>query len=221
MQALEEIAENARLNFEAQTKARDKALSQTRVLIRHCAHAIRAVHREERVTALEELSQAQALVFSLQSDLEVYPQLYHAGYTQDALKEFAEAKITFAFIFNEELPSPGELRLGYGTYLQGLAEANGELRRRCLDILRHGYSEEAERLLGAMDDIYAILVTMDFADAITGGLRRLTDIVRSINERTRGDLTITLRESHLENSLKRLEEQMKNGDWKTDHHPSI
>ena len=113
------------------------------------------------------------------------------------------------------------MRLGYGTYLQGLAEANGELRRRCLDILRHGYSEEAERLLGAMDDIYAILVTMDFADAITGGLRRLTDIVRSINERTRGDLTITLRESHLENSLKRLEEQMKNGDWKTDHHPSI
>lgn len=218
MQIFEEIAENARINFEAQTKARDKALSQTRVLVRHCAHAIRAVHREECDTALEELSLAQTLVSSLQSDLDSYPQIYFAGYTQDALKEYAEAKITFALIFNEKLPMPEELKLGYDTYFQGLAEANGELRRRCLDILRHGYSEEAERLLGVMDDIYAILVTMDFADAITGGLRRLTDIVRTINERTRGDLTITLRESHLENSLKRLEEQMKNGDWKTNHH---
>jgi translin len=93
--------------------------------------------------------------------------------------------------------------------LKGLAETNGELRRRCLDILRHGYSEEAERLLAFMDDIYAILVTMDYADAITDGLRRLTDVARSINERTRGDLTINLRQEHLEQSLKQLETRLK------------
>jgi translin len=99
--------------------------------------------------------------------------------------------------------------LEYATYLQWLAEVVGELRRRCLDILRHGHSAEAERLLGFMDDIYAILVTMDYPDAITGGLRRLTDIVRSLNERTRGDMTISVRQDHLEDSLERLSQRLE------------
>jgi translin len=216
-EALEGIAECARQAFEAQTLCRDRALSQTRIMIRHCAHAIRAVHRQEREVAQAELAHAHTLMSSLRNDLQDYPQLYYAGYTQDALKEYAEANITYALIFNEDLPSPEKLGLAYDTYLQGLAEANGELRRCCLDILRHGYSEEAERLMSVMDDIYAILVTMDFADAITGGLRRLTDIVRTINERTRGDLTITLRQSHLEANLKHLEEQLNHVQWQTKH----
>ncbi len=208
MQTLEEIAERSRQIFEVQTQRRDRALAQARLLVRHCAHAIRAVHREEKDSALDELEQARQIVFSLQEDLQNFPQIYYAGYTQDALKEFAEARIVFALVFKESLPSPQDLNIGCDTYLQGLAEANGELRRRCLDILRHGYSEEAERLMSLMDDIYAVLVTIDFADAITGGLRRLTDIVRSLNERTRGDLTLILRQSHLEENLKRLENQM-------------
>jgi translin len=93
--------------------------------------------------------------------------------------------------------------------MNGLAEAAGELRRRCLDILRHGYSQEAERLLDHMDNIYAVLVTMDYPDAVTGGLRRQTDIVRSVTERTRGDLTISLRQEHLEQSLSHLESRLK------------
>jgi translin len=106
---------------------------------------------------------------------------------------------------DESLPSPEELGLEPATFLQGLAEAAGELRRRCLDILRHGHSEEAERLLGHMDDIYAVLVTMDYPDAITGGLRRLTDIVRGVTERTRGDMTISLRQDKLERAMQKLE----------------
>ncbi|HEC61005.1 MAG TPA: haloacid dehalogenase, partial [bacterium] len=142
-------------------------------------------------------------------DLAQHPDLYHAGYTQDALKEYAEANIVCALLEDNELPTPEELTLEYATYLKGLAEAAGELRRRCLDILRHGHSQEAERLLNNMDDIYAVLVTMDYPDAITGGLRRLTDIVRSINERTRGDMTLSLRQEHLEESLKRLETKLE------------
>jgi translin len=208
MQHLEEISERIRLAFEVRTVARDRALAQARTLTRHCANAIRAIHRDESSLALENLEEARLLAEALRADLAPYPELYYAGYTQDALKEYAEASTVYALITGAPLPTPEALGLHHATYLQGLAEAAGELRRRCLDILRHGHSDEAERLLNHMDDIYAILVTMDYPDAITGGLRRLTDIVRGVNERTRGDMTISLRQEQLENSLRRLEDRL-------------
>lgn len=210
MQNLDAIAERIRQSFEARTAARDRALSQARTLTRSCANAIRAVHRDERDAARQHLEEARRLAESLRQNLDGFPDLYYAGYTQDALKEYAEASIVFALIGGEALPTPEDLGLEYATYLQGLAEAAGELRRRCLDILRHGHSQEAERLLSHMDDIYAVLVTMDYPDAITGGLRRLTDIVRGINERTRGDMTLSLRQGHLEASLERLYDRLEN-----------
>ena len=209
MQNLDDIAERIRQSFETRTLVRDQALTRARTLTRHCANAIRAIHRDERANAHEHLGAARDLANSIHKDLADFPDLYDTGYTQDALKEFAEANSVFALVYDQPLPSPDELRLEYATYLQGLAEAAGELRRRCLDILRHGHSEEAERLLSHMDDIYAVLVTMDFPDAITGGLRRLTDIVRGVNERTRGDMTLSLRQEHLEQSLKRLEKRLE------------
>ncbi len=208
MQNLDEIAERIRHSFDARTQARERALAQARSLTRYCAHAIRAVHRQEHQIARENLEHAHALVKAIQSELERFPDLYHAGYTQDALKEYAEANIVYALILGNSLPSPEDLQMEHATYLKGLAEATGELRRRCLDILRHGYSDEAERLLSHMDDIYSVLVTMDYPEAITSGLRRLTDVVRSVNERTRGDMTLSLRQQHLEDSLRRLEDQL-------------
>ena len=208
MQKLDEIIEQIHQSFEARTNARDQALAQARKLTRHCAHAIRAIHRSEVELAKAKLGDARILVESLNQNLVDFPDLYYAGYTQDALKEFAEANITYALITNGELPAPEELGLQHVTYLKGLAETAGELRRRCLDILRHGHSAEAERLLSQMDEIYAALVTMDYPDAITGGLRRLTDIVRGVTERTRGDLTLSLRQERLEERLRSLEAQL-------------
>jgi translin len=208
MKELDNIAEEIHLSFEATTAARERALTQARTLTRHCATSIRAVHRDEQEEAQRHLIEAAKLAKSLRSDLVVYPDLYYAGYTQDALKEFAEASIVYALVTGENLPSPGDLNLANATYLNGLAESVGELRRRCLDILRHGYSEEAERLMAHMDDIYAVLTTMDYPDAITGGLRRQTDIVRSVTERTRGDLTLSLRQQHLEQTMNRLEDRL-------------
>jgi translin len=208
MQNLDEISERIRQSFEARTAARDRALAQTRALTRHCANAIRAIHREDQELAKQNLAEAGLLANSLRENLAGYPDLYYAGYTQDALKEFAEANIVFALVQDNDLPEPERLGVEYATYLQGLAEAAGELRRRCLDILRHGHSDEAERLLSHMDDIYAILITMDYPDAITGGLRRLTDLVRGVTERTRGDMTISLRQEQLERSMRRLEDNL-------------
>jgi translin len=209
MQHLDQIAERIRRSFDARTEARDHTLTQTRKLTRHCANAIRAIHRDERDLAAQNLDEARRLAESLRNNLSGYPDLYYTGYTQDALKEYAEASITCALLQDGVLPAPEELSLEPATYLQGLAEAAGELRRRCLDILRHGHSEEAERLLSYMDDIYAVLVTMDYPDAITGGLRRLTDIVRGVTERTRGDMTISLRQEQLEKSLQHLETRLE------------
>jgi len=209
MDRLEEIAENIHQAFEARSNTRDKALSQARTLTRYCADTIRAVHRNEFDLAKKHLDQASNLAKSLYSDLEDYPDLYYAGYTQDALKEYAEASIVYALVNNKELPSPQDLGLENATYLNGLAEAVGEFRRRCLDILRQGYSKDAEQLLQHMDDIYSVLITMDYPNAITGGIRRQTDIARSIIERTRGDLTLSLRQEHLEKSMQRLEGKIK------------
>ncbi|MDH5505614.1 MAG: haloacid dehalogenase [Anaerolineae bacterium] len=208
MNQLNAIAEQIHKSFETHTAARDQALSQARTLTRYCAHAIRAVHRDEREEASQKLQAAGELVNALQSSLAEYPSIYFAGYTQDALKEFAEANIAYALVDSGNLPTPQELNLEENTYLKGLAEAAGELRRRCMDILRHGHSEDAERLMEYMDEIYAVLVTMDYPDAVTGGLRRLTDICRGITERTRGDITLSLRQGRLEEKLRRLEEKL-------------
>ena len=204
MQEFDGLMEKAKKIFDERTAARDQALSQARQLTRLSAHTIRAIHRDDSVQAEELLMEARILTLNIQRDLAAYPDLYYAGYTQDAIKEFAEASLTCALIENRPLPQPEELGIEYATYLNGLAETIGELRRKCLDILRMGYSEDAERLLNAMDDIYNVLVTMDYPDAITSGLRRQTDLVRGIIERTRADLTLSLREQHLQEALQKF-----------------
>jgi translin len=210
-QKLEDIADKIHQSFEVCTEERDRALAQARTLTRHCANAIRAVHRDEQSLAREHLDEARQLVQALRSNLANLPDLFYAGYTQDALKEYAEAALVFALINNNDFPSPSDLLLEPATYLQGLAEAVGELRRRVLDMLLKDNPTEAGRLLAEMDDIYAILVTMDYPDAITGGLRRLTDVARGIIERTRGDFTLSLRQERLENSIRDFEKRL-------DHH---
>jgi translin len=221
MPNLDSVAERIRQDFDARTAARDRALANARLLTRHSALAIRAVHRDEEGPMNENLSAAGGLAEVLRKELAAFPDLFYAGYTQDALKEFVEASVTCALIKDQPLPNPEDLQVEYFTYLNGLAETVGELRRRCLDILRHGYSEEAERLLTHMDDIYELLVTMDYPDAITNGLRRQTDVARSIIERTRGDITFSLRGEHLEQAISRLSAEMDGGKVRPPNEPAV
>src|SRR5512146_506505 len=211
MHKLENISESIRQRFDERTAAREKALASARQLTRACSLAIRAVHRGETDLMGTHLDQARMLAETLREELAEFPDLYHAGYTQDALKEFVEANVTCALIQNLPLQRPEELDVTGFTHLNGLAEVVGELRRRTLDILRHGYSQEAERLLSIMDEIYSVLVTMDYPDAITNGLRRQTDLARGIIEKTRGDITFSLRGEHLEQAIGRLSSQLQGG----------
>lgn len=211
MHKLEMIAERIRQNFDVRTSKRDEALKQARQLTRACSLAIRAVHRDDLEAMDANLAEAQTLADNLRDELKEHPELFFAGYTQDSLKEFVEANVTCALIQNQPLQTPEELGVEDATYLNGLAEVVGELRRRTLDILRSGYSQEAERLLGYMDEIYSVLVTIDYPDAITNGLRRQTDLARGIIEKTRGDVTASLRGQQLTEAIRGLSSQLNGG----------
>jgi translin len=208
MSQLDTIAQRIQADFEARNDARDEALRRSRELIRTCATAIRASHRDEWDTAHDLLAEADKIAQELQEALAPYPDLLSAGYTQDALKELVEAHVTFALASNAPIPEPEALGMCYSVYLNGLCEGASEMRRRCLDEMRRGEMVEAERLLKAMDEIYDILVTFDFPDAITGGLRRRVDQLRGVLERTRGDLTNSLRQDRLAQALEEFEERV-------------
>ena len=214
MHKLERIADQIRQKFDLRNAKRDQALALARQVIRACSLSIRAVHRDEKDVMANHLAEARMLADQLRDGLVDHPELFYAGYTQDALKEFVEANVTCALIQNQPLQTPEDLQVEETTYLNGLAEVVGELRRRILDILRSGYSEEAERLLGIMDEIYSVLVTMDYPDAITNGLRRQTDLARGIIEKTRGDVTQSLRSKHLTQAIRELSEKLNGASGK-------
>jgi translin len=206
---LDEIERWARSEFEMRNAAREKALSQSRELTRTCANTIRAVHRRDFEQAHTLLAAAKTLSDGLAQNLAPYPDLFYTGYVQDAQKEYVEATATLSLISGEPMPSPQEIGVAAAPFLNGLAETVGELRRFVLDKLRRGELEGSEALLQMMDDIYSLLVTIDYPDALTGGLRRTTDAARGILERTRGDLTFALRQQELELSLARVEQQIQ------------
>lgn len=195
---LSDLSARLRDHFEAKTQARERAMASSRNAIRSCGNAIRALHRYEIDAAATMLSDAQNQLDDARRALVDQPDVLHAGFVHDAEKELAEARITFALVTDQEFPTLESLDLPPAAFVKGMAEAIGEIRRHILDLMRHGELKRCEELLGAMDDMYYVLVSMDYPDGITGGLRRLTDVARSIIERTRGDFTT----SSIQNALR-------------------
>ena len=195
------VSAEARAFFAQKHAARERALSLSRAVGQQSANAIRSAHRHEFEEARALLESARGAVAEMREAQEAHPDVYYAGFVQDSQKEYAEAHATLAFITRAPLPTPGDLGVAYAAYLNGLGEAIGEMRRFILDSLRHGDSSRCEELLDLMDGIYTQLFTMDFPEAITGGLRRTTDAMRGILERTRGDLTTALGQQALEQRI--------------------
>ncbi len=200
---LGDLGESLRQSFDAKTSAREQGLAASRTAIRSCGNAIRALHRYEADRARELIEEARASLDEARSALKPHPELLHAGFVHDAEKEFAEACITRSLVLQEAFPSIEELNVSTAAFVKGMAEAIGEVRRHLLDLLRRGELKRCEELLGAMDEIYYLLVSLDYPDGITLGLRRLTDIARSIIERTRGDFTTSSIQSGLRDALER------------------
>jgi len=195
---------SVRARLEERYRAREEALLLSRQALRLAANAIRAVHRGEFPEAEGLLAQSAELLHQAAQTLQAHPDILYAGFLQDAQKEFCEGALTLALVAGRPLPSPQELGVDVAPYLNGLGEAVGELRRHLLDSLRRGDVARGEGLLAAMDEIYGHLVTLDYPEAVTGGLRRTTDMVRGILERTRGDLTLASLQRELEGKLEDL-----------------
>lgn len=192
-----------RAELDSRFAAREVALTRGRDLIRASANAIRALHRGETEVAAERLAEADQLRDEIFASMEDQPAMFHAGFVSDAVKELAEAHITRALFAGEPLPGPEKLGIDPVPWLHGLGEAVGELRRRMLDQLRAGELAEAEQLLVAMDDIVDQLAEIDYPDGMTAGLRRTTDVARSLTERSRADLTTTVVQERLRARLER------------------
>jgi len=198
---LKNIAAELRPCFAAEDEAREKALKTCRQVIRHSGDAIRAVHRQDQDKARQLLNSAHQLLQELSNDLAGHRRLLHSGFVHDAQKELAEGYITLSLIADEKLPRPGQLEVSNAAYLIGLGESVGELRRYILDSLRRNDFSRCEELLGIMEEVHGVLMTMDFPELLAHGLRRNTDSIRGIIERTRGDLTVSLRQRALEARL--------------------
>lgn len=206
---LDSVGQKAIASLQLKHAARELALPKSRGAIRFCANSIRATHRRDFDLARDLLQQASALLAEMANDLRAQQDVFYAGFVQDAQKEFAEASAFFALTQHHPLPEAPELAIGWAPYLNGLGEAIGELRRFILDQLRRGNIESCENYLRYMDDIYALLTSVDYPDAITLGLRRTTDTARSILEKTRGDLTLAVEQTHLQQAMLALREELK------------
>lgn len=200
---ISDLGDRLRAEFDGKTAARERALTSARDAIRSCSNAIRAMHRHEIDQAKKLIDQAQRHLDDAREALAGHPEILHAGFVHDAEKELVEARITFALTTDAEMPSHDELGIGPAAYAKGMAEAIGELRRHILDLMRQGDLKRCEQLLANMDEIYFLLTSMDYPDAVTHGLRRLTDVARSIIERTRGDFTTSSIQSSLRDALER------------------
>jgi translin len=201
LENLGSITELLRKTLTARDEAREKMLPLCRDCIRYCSNAIRAVHRQEFTEAKELLKTARETLAGAQKTVESYSELNNTGIIRDAQKEYAEANITLALVTGRTLPRPKTLGVDAAAYLNGMGESVGEIRRYLLDMMRQGDLSRGDELLTAMDEIYSVLVTMDFPDAISGGLRRTTDMVRGVLERTRSDLTLAVMQKALETKL--------------------
>src|ERR1700675_1688569 len=200
---LDELARDLHERFDRRMHAREQALPAARRAIRSCANAIRAIHRAEWVTAHRLMDEARTALDEGLGAAAEQPEIRSGGYLQDAQKEYAEARITEALVTGAEIPTPDIVGVEDAPYLNGMAEAIGEGRRHVLDLFRHRDVDGGEALLEAMEDLYGVLVTIDYPDAITGNLRRSTDVARSLIEKTRGDLSIAFVQRDLHDTLDR------------------
>ena len=209
MSDLQTIGRAAQEYLATKFTAREKALPKSRAAIRLCANAIRAAHRGEFAQSDKLLTEAGGLLRDMALDLREHQDIFYAGFVADAQKEYSEAALTTALMQRQAPPTPDVLGVEWAPYLNGLGEAVGELRRYILDRMRQGRLEGCEELLADMDEIYSQLITLDYPDAITGNLRRTTDAVRGMLEKTRGDLTLAVSQERLNDAMNRVHESLR------------
>lgn len=198
----DDIIAGLRPEMESRHQAREVALRDCRLLIQISSKCIRSIHRRQFDAAEELLEEAREIARKARAEMAPHPKILHASYLRDAEKEMVEAAAVMAIVLDRPLPTPDELGVEIVSYLNGMGEASSECRRYVLDEMRRGSLTEAERLFGQMESIYDLLITIDYPDSLTGGLRRTCDALRAVIERTRSDLTMTQVQRELMDELR-------------------
>jgi translin len=209
MRGMNEICDHIRVRFDDMDRAREHSLGLSRRIIRNSGDAIKAIHRGEWDRADELVQETGNLVKQVNELLSDKPDIYYSGYVGNAQTEYAEVSILRAVLRDTPIPSPRELTIDDAAYLNGVGDAIGELRRHILDQIRKGRPEEGEKYLDVMDEFYTELMSFDYPDAITHGLRKKTDVARSLIERTRGDLTNALQVKDLKSAMEKFGKEIK------------
>lgn len=205
---LSEISSRLFKNFEAKDNARERSLKLSRNVTRLSGKAIKSVHRKEMDKAIQLIHEASAINREMRSVLEEHPDIYYAGFVENAQQEYTEAAVLYHIIKENRIPDTAELEVEDAAYLLGLGDVVGELRRIILDLIRLEKPNEGEKILDIMDDIFSTIILFDFPDALSKGLRRKGDVARSLVERTRGDLTNAVGHAKLKDRMSELENKL-------------
>jgi translin len=209
MRGMKEICDHIRVRFDEMDRAREHSLGISRRIIRNSGDAIKAIHRGEWDRADELVRETGDLVKQVNDLLSDKPDIYYSGYVGNAQTEYAEVSVLIAVLRDTTIPTPHELGIDDAAYLNGIGDVVGELRRHILDLIRKGRPAEGEKYLDIMDEFYTEMMSIDYPDAITHGLRKKTDVARSLIERTRGDLTNALQVKDLKNAMETFEKKIK------------
>lgn len=215
MSSFEDISLNMLAIFDDKDRAREEALALSRSAIRLCSSAIRSVHRNELEASKRFIDKAAVDLQKIQVLLKNHQDVRYAGFVDGAEQEYAEALFVYSIITRHEILAPDEVGVEKVNYLAGLGDVCGELRRHILDLIRSGRGKDGEYYLQVMEEIYYLLMFFDYPDAITRGLRRKSDLARSMLERTRGDLTNALEIARMESSLLKINSNKKIMEFKS------
>ncbi len=209
MPPFKDLAENMLSSFDAKDRAREESLKLSRETIRLCSAAIRSIHRGELKEAERLMDEAGAALQKIYELLREHQDVRYAGFVDGAEQEYAEARSVYSITTAHRILTPEEIGVDPVNYLGGLGDTTGELRRHILDLIRKGRPREGETFLEIMEEIYYLLMLFDYPDAITRGLRRKSDLARSMLERTRGDLTNAIEMSKVDATLRILNDKFK------------
>jgi translin len=209
---IDEFADEAREQLESIHRDRESAYTTSREIVQAASATIKAVHRGEFDEAGGQVARTRELYERMMAAVHASPEIGYSGFVGDAAREYAEAAQVLALIADDDLPGPADIGVDSADWLNGLGDTVGELRRHVLDLIRRDEVDEAEKYLEMMDEIYQTIMSFDYPESVTKGLRRRSDQARGAVERTRGDLTNALRQSRLEKRMRQLEEALGEGE---------
>jgi translin len=184
--------------------AREFLLKNTREIIILCSKSIISVHTEDMKSAKHNLKQADMLLKKYKkkatSDLRRYMIMPE--------QEFVEAASLIAIVEKNEIPSEKELDVMPESYVLGLMDCVGELKRMIFDKIRIGDIDNASRIFDIMENLYLHLYPFSMYDKVLKEARRKIDVDRILVDDVRGAITEEKRRSELIKALNKLQNRI-------------